>query len=100
MSTPHNGTPTSIEAAESMKPHAPNLEALTLAIVRAAGDVGVTDDEIDTIARNAGVETRTLRPRRVSLVSKGAVRDSNETRKTSSGRNAVVWKVAKKEGEQ
>lgn len=79
---------TSIEAAESMVPECATLRRAVLAAVRAAGEDGLTDEEVqDRLAMSGS----TQRPRRRELEKAGLVRDSGRTRQTRSGRNAVVW---------
>lgn len=81
-------SPTSIAAAQSL-PHAGTQRRAVLDLLRANAD-GLTDEEIQTaLALNANAE----RPRRISLVQDGLVRDSGRTRLTRSGRAAVVWTV-------
>jgi hypothetical protein len=59
--------------------------------VQVMGDIGATDEEIQDIL---GMNPSTQRPRRVELVDAGLIRDSGATRKTRSGRPAVVWVAA------
>ena len=40
-----------------------------------------------------GIDGNTCRPRRHSLVKRGLAEDSGHTRATSSGKQAIVWKV-------
>jgi hypothetical protein len=54
----------------------------------ASSPEGVTD-EYGQIT--LGMEGNTYRPRRRELQQAGAIKDSGTKRKTSSGRNAVVW---------
>lgn len=59
-----------------------------IALAVAAGDDGLTDEQIqDLLALNPSTE----RPRRVELVERGVVEDSERRRPTRSGRSAVVW---------
>lgn len=51
---------------------------------------GLTDEEGTDQTRLSG---STYRPRRVELVREGRVRDSGRTRRTKSGRAAVVWEA-------
>lgn len=94
---PHNGTPTSREAAEAIAPQIPRLEDIVHLMIKQHGDLGLTDEEIDQIASHYGNIKKTLRPRRVALAQRGVIVDSGRTRKTSSNRNAVVWVLKKDE---
>lgn len=80
---------TSRLAALSMYEQASNLQRTLLDWLDAKG--GLTDEEMQTIT---GMPPSTQRPRRVELVRKGIVRDSQQRRQTASGRLAVVWEVA------
>jgi len=82
---------TSIEAAHHAEPKAASLRSIVLAYIRQQGRDGATDEQIqNAISMNPS----TQRPRRVELVEGGLVVDSGGTRKTASGRNAVVWVAA------
>lgn len=83
---------TSKAAAESMEEAARVLEARVLEAIRAAGAEGRTDDEIE---EQLGIKKSS--PRRRSLVLKGLVRDSGETRVTRAGRRATIWIVGSQE---
>lgn len=83
----HNGTPTSKEAAEKCTTGS-SVRAKILRLLKAVGDYGATDEEIQVALDIPG---DTQRPRRYELVKRGYVRDSGVKRKTSSGRRAVVW---------
>lgn len=52
------------------------------------GTAGCTDEEGGLAL---AINPSTYRPRRIELVERGAVIDSSTTRRTSSGRQAVVW---------
>mgnify|MGYP001559220774 CR=1 FL=1 len=87
-----NHSTTSHEAARLM---APKVSALELEILNffaecalASGE-GLTDDEL-IIAFG----TQSARPRRIFLTHIGKLHDSGATRKTRSGRRAVVWSLA------
>jgi len=64
------------------------LESLVLERIRAAGDVGMTDDEIEVAT---GLPHQTASARRRGLVLRKAIIDSDRRRPTRHGRNAVVW---------
>lgn len=79
-------------AAEAIRPTAHTLRAEVLRFLEGLGFVGATDEEMQ-VALNMNPSTQ--RPRRIELVEEGWVRDSGATRRTKSGRNAVVWVAAK-----
>lgn len=79
---------TSLAAAEAIKPSVTALQARVLAYIKLLG--GATDEELQ---RGLQLNPSTQRPRRIELVEKGMVRDSGRTRKTASGRNAVIWEA-------
>lgn len=81
---------TSISAGESIEPKAGTLRAIVLGFLRGRGDLGATDEEMQD---GAGIGASTQRPRRVELVERGLVVDSEGKRPTRSGRQAVVWKA-------
>lgn len=79
---------TSFLSAEEISKYAPNLRTKVLAFLLRRGDKGATDEEIqDALDMNPSTE----RPRRVELVNAGFVRNSEKTRSTSNGHDAVVW---------
>ena len=86
-----HGSATSEAAARSITPRLNQLQQCVLALIRAAPD-GLTDENgIDA----SGLSPSTYRPRRIELTARGLVRDSGKTRKTRSGRAAVVWEATK-----
>jgi hypothetical protein len=86
---PASNDSTSLEAAESLVPHLGRLEAAVLEVIRHRH--GATDEEVE---RATGLLHQTASARRRGLVLHGMVRDSGLTRKTNSGRNAIVWVVS------
>jgi hypothetical protein len=86
---PHNSTPTSRAAAESIKPTAGTLRALVLDFLKACSD-GATDEQMQQALNMAG---NTQRPRRQELETMGLIRKTDKTRATSSGRQAVIWEA-------
>ena len=82
---------TSLEAAHRAREEgtANRGRELVWAALSAAGSAGMTDEEIETITRLKGSSAR---PRRLELLEAGRIIASG-TRKTKSGRNAVVWMV-------
>ncbi len=87
--TPYvSGSRTSAAAAASMTTHVGPLEAKVLRLIKKNGKHGATDSEVET---TLGLRHQTASARRRTLVLKGLVKDSGLTRKTQSGRQAVVW---------
>jgi transcription initiation factor IIE alpha subunit len=85
-----NGSATSAAAADSLDSGTLNrLHKAVLAYIAGRGD-GCTDEEI---ARALGMNPSTARPRRIELARRGLVVEAG-TRKTASGRNASVWRIA------
>lgn len=85
-----NGSMTSAQAADSLGPKALNaLQRRVLELLRATPD-GLTDEEMQ---RRLGMNPSTQRPRRIELARRGLIVTAG-TRKTSSGRNADVWRCA------
>ena len=82
---------TSREAGEQAKPIAAKLREQVYEFLR-SNTCGCTDEEIQI---GLGMNPNTQRPRRIELVRAGLVRDSGIKRKTNSGRDAVVWEVAR-----
>jgi len=81
-------SPTSVEAAEAIRPRLHALQAVVLTYLKRCGSHGATDDEIQVALRMDG---NVQRPRRVELVALGLVRITERTRKTRRGRAAGVW---------
>lgn len=79
---------TSEAAALAAEPNAETLRAAVLAFIRACGDHGATDEEIQVALQMGG---NTQRPRRRELHLRHLIRESGETRMTRSNRRAVVW---------
>jgi hypothetical protein len=79
---------TSFNAATEITGKIPTLRHQVLSYICTRHSFGATDEEIQ-IALNMNPSTQ--RPRRIELVNMNMVRDSGLTRKTTSGRNAVVW---------
>jgi hypothetical protein len=85
---PHNGTPTSIAAANEIEPVAGKARAAVLDYLRSRDAAGATADEIEHDTCYTG---NTIRPRLVELKRLGSVQKTAETRPTRSGRKATVW---------
>jgi hypothetical protein len=60
-----------------------------MAFLRQRGDLGATDEEMQL---GIPMAPSTQRPRRVELARRGMVVEAG-VRKTTSGRNACVWKA-------
>lgn len=89
---PYSDDDTSKEAAEALEPSViGRLRRAVLEFIRSR-DNGATDEEIQEAL---GLDGDTGRPRRWELRNLGLVEDSGMRRKTTAGRNAVVW-VSKK----
>lgn len=96
-----NGNPPSVAhsetsqaAAESIKGKIGPLHARILRYLtnlRLVVDIGATDEEMQ---RALSMPPNTQRPRRRELQLMGRIVDSGIRRPTSSGRDAVVWKLA------
>jgi predicted ArsR family transcriptional regulator len=83
------GSQTSAAAADSLD--APTLNAMqrrVLELLQATPD-GLTDEEMQT---RLGMNPSTQRPRRIELARRGMVVEAG-TRRTASGRMAVVWQI-------
>ena len=86
-----NHSATSREAARAISGKTCPMERAILALFdyKKKFPLGWTDDELIV-----HFGTHSIRPRRIFLVACGKLRDSGMTRKTRSGRNAVVWVLA------
>ena len=85
-----NGSITSAKAADSLGPATLNVLQRRVLELLAATPGGLTDEEMQT---RLGMNPSTQRPRRIELERRGLVVEAG-TRKTASGRNASVWRVA------
>jgi predicted transcriptional regulator len=83
---PHNGTDTSRDAAESMRPHVSFIEWQVISRIKAVGDA--TCDEIE---ENLCLSHQTASARLKGLADKGLIKDSGARRPTRSGRAARVY---------
>lgn len=84
----HNGTPTSRAAAERIEPTAGTLRRDILDYLRACGDDGATDEQMQFACN---INANTQRPRRQELERMGWVARTTRTRLTKSGRHAVIF---------
>ena len=82
-------SPTSIAAAEQIKTAIGPLHTVILAHLRNCPD-GATDEEMQN---RLDMPANTQRPRRRELELMNRIVNSGETRKTRSGRMAVVWRI-------
>lgn len=83
-------SPASVAAGREMESPAETLRGMVLERLRAAGERGATDEELQ---RGLCMNPSTERPRRIELVRLGRVTDSGLTRPTLSGRSATVWRA-------
>lgn len=95
LSLPFTGTAedtiaTSRAAANAaLQSHVERDRAAILAYITDEGDSGATDDEIENAT---GIKGNSARPRRIELARAGLIEGRDgETRKTRSGRPAVIW---------
>lgn len=82
---------TSHEAADSMQPVIEKVRRQILSFLSQTPD-GATDDELEVAL---GLKHQTASATRRGLVIAGLVWDTGKTRKTRSGRNAIVWALDK-----
>lgn len=91
---PHNGTPTSKDAAADMRPHVATIRARVLAYFAARGELGATAQEVELDLKLSG---NTVRPRLVELGppphGTDCIYRTGERRKTLAGRGAEVWRI-------
>ena len=88
---PHNGSPTSVEAANSWAPENLNrLRKATWDYLVERGEYGATDQEMQAYL---DLPNQSQTPRRWELVRAGLVMNSGRRRKTLSGRSAIVWVI-------
>ena len=85
-----NGSITSAKAADSLGQATLNAMQRRVLELLAATPDGLTDEEQQ---RLLGMNPSTQRPRRIELARRGLVVEAG-TRRTASGRMAVVWRVA------
>lgn len=86
----HNGTATSIAAAERIEPVAGTLRRKLLDFLIAQSAHGATDEEMQTACK---INANTQRPRRQELERGGWIRRTDRTRPTASGRDAAIYVV-------
>jgi hypothetical protein len=81
-------TDTSKAAASKISPLAPMLRQQVLDAIEAAGDNGLTADEI---AKKLKLAVTSTRPRTTELKLKGKIKDSGTRRKNAGGCSSIVW---------
>ena len=84
-----NGSITSAAAADSLGPATLNAMQRRVLELLAVWPQGLTDEEMQ---HKLGMNPSTPRPRRIELARRGLVVEAG-TRKTVSGRMAVVWRA-------
>ena len=80
---------TSMQAADSLGPATLNALQRKVLELLAATPEGLTDEEMQ---KRLGMNPSTQRPRRIELARRGLVVEGG-TRRTASGRMAVVWQA-------
>jgi transcription initiation factor IIE alpha subunit len=85
-------SPTSVRAAADIRDSINRLQARVLAEIKLAP--GTDEELID----RTGMAANTFRPRRIELVMKGLIEESNEQRRTRSNRWAQVWRISSTNG--
>jgi len=91
---PHNGTPTSRAAAESMRPHAAIIRERIVQFIAGRGLEGATCDEVEqALGLSHQCASARLNELHAPRQGKPLAFDSGRTRPTRSGRKAVVWVV-------
>ena len=80
---------TSMAAARAIEGKSDSIRGLVYRTFLGRVEDGVTDDELFNYWPSQSQSP--LRPRRIELVKLGLVKDSGKTRKTRSGRQAVIW---------
>ena len=81
---------TSVAAAESMRGETSRLRALVLAVIRQNGETGATCDEVELAT---GLRHQTASARVNELMNRGQIVDTEQRRRTRSGRFATVWRA-------
>lgn len=83
-------SPTSVAAADAIKPNAGTLREKVHEFLVQCGWRGATDEEIQD---GLHMDPNTERPRRIELVKAGRAAGTETKRKTKSGRSAQVWRA-------
>jgi hypothetical protein len=77
----------------------PAMLEIVYEFIRSRGPRGAIDQEIEELAASLGKRESTGRARRVDLANAGRIVAAGRTRKTRSGRDAVVWIAATRPAE-
>lgn len=85
-----NAKDTSVEAAKSIIPTLPNIEAAVYEYAVMRGSRGFTDDEMN---EHFKTHKSTYRARRSTLVEKGFIEDTGLLVMGPNGRNMTVWRI-------
>lgn len=93
----HNGTATSAAAARAIVPHLGRLQLDVCSFIRERGSDGATRDEI---ALGLNLKIQSICPRVAELIGRRLIRESANTRKTSTGRVARVLVYNKPEDDK
>jgi predicted ArsR family transcriptional regulator len=95
MATPYPATPgfkareTSQAAAGAMRPKAARLQALCLDALKFHGPM-TADEAADAMQ----IDKLSIRPRFSELAARNRIIDTGTRRRNSSGKSAIVWRVA------
>lgn len=81
-------TDTSQEAAADLAPHLGRLQKLVMDAIEAAGERGLTADEVAAAVR---LDRWSVQPRTSELRAKRKIRDSGDRRPNQTGKRAIVW---------
>lgn len=87
---PCNPQPTSQAAHIAARPKKGTLRYKVWALILGTGNTGATDEEMQI---RMGISGDTQRPRRYELVEAGFIKDSGRRRKTTNGKEAIVWVI-------
>lgn len=87
----HRGVDTSIAAADALEGGLGRLQRLAAQAIRAAGDKGLTADEL---ANRLRLSRWSIQPRTTELRHKGLICDSGQRRANVTGKQAIVWVAA------
>jgi hypothetical protein len=85
-----DATDTSIEAAESIIPALPKLQAAVLAYAKMMGKHGFTDEQMN---QYFNTYKSSYRARRAELVEKGLIEDSGIREIQANNRSMILWKI-------
>lgn len=87
---PHNGTDTSIDAAESVCNVVTGRRLAVLEALRTHGPM--TQEQVGEVL---GWPIQSVNPRIYELARGGRVRDTGKRRATRSGKTAAIWEVSR-----